>query len=73
MGMLGVLGHTVIMSNDDNGWYYDISSKTVSQGKESGALDRMGPYPDRQTAERAISIAEERNKAADKADDDWNN
>lgn len=63
---------TVLMSTDD-GWYYDVRTKTVSQGKESGALDRMGPYPDRESAERAIQIAAERNKAADKADDDWNN
>ncbi|MET0198311.1 hypothetical protein CH289_20520 [Rhodococcus sp. RS1C4] len=61
------------MSTEDDAWYYDVRTKTVSQGKESGALDRMGPYPDRATAERAIQIAAERNKAADKADDDWNN
>lgn len=67
------IGHTGFMSTDDEAWYYDVRTKTVSQGKESGALDRMGPYPDRQTAERAIHIAAERNKAADKADDDWNN
>lgn len=63
---------TVLMSTDGD-WYYDVRTKTVSQGKESGALDRMGPYPDRESAERAIAIAAERNKAADKADDDWNN
>ncbi|NIL77982.1 hypothetical protein RhoFasB10_04141 [Rhodococcus sp. B10] len=65
--------HTGSMSTDDEAWYYDVRTKTVSQGKEAGAFDRMGPYPDRQTAERAIEIAAERNKAADKADDDWNN
>lgn len=67
------VGQTGRMSNNDEAWYYDVRTKTVAQGKESGALDRMGPYPDRETAERAIQIAEQRNKAADKADDDWNN
>jgi hypothetical protein len=68
-----LFGQTVTMSKDDEAWYYDVRTKTVAQGKESGALDRMGPYPDRESAERAIAIAAERNKAADKADDDWNN
>ncbi|WP_068165860.1 hypothetical protein [Rhodococcus phenolicus] len=60
------------MSSDD-GWYYDVSTGTVGQGKDPSALNRMGPYPDRATAERALEIAAERNKAADEADDEWNN
>ncbi|MDV2475185.1 hypothetical protein ACFWDA_12450 [Rhodococcus zopfii] len=56
----------------DDGWYYDVSTGEVSQGKDPSALNRMGPYPDRATAERALEIAAERNKAADDADDEWN-
>ena len=65
------LGHTETMSDD--GWYYDVRTGKVSQGKDPHALNRMGPYPDRETAQRALQIAAERNKAADAADDDWRN
>ncbi|WP_372448861.1 MULTISPECIES: hypothetical protein [Saccharopolyspora] len=35
------------------------------------AADRLGPYPDQQTAARALEIAEERTEAADEADRRW--
>ena len=57
----------------DDGWYYDVRTGKVSQGKDPHALNRMGPYPDKETAQRALDIAAERNKAADAADDDWKN
>ena len=57
------------MSGD---WYFSVSDRSVSQGKAERGLDRMGPYPDRETAERALEIAAERGKAADQADEDWN-
>lgn len=60
------------MSEDDKSWYYDMKTKQVVQGKESNYTDRMGPYPDRATAEQALAIAAARNKAADSADDEWN-
>ncbi len=63
-------GHTGLMSDDEQ-WYFRISDKAVVQGKDAGALDRMGPYPDRETAERALEIAAERNKSADDADREW--
>lgn len=59
------------MSQDEQ-WYYRISDKTVAQGKDASAMDRMGPYPDRATAEQALLIAAERTKAADEADEEWN-
>ena len=55
--------------NEDEQWFYDVRNKTVARGKDVGALDRMGPYPDRATAERALDIAAARNKAADDEDD----
>ena len=54
-------------------WYYDVSTGEVSKGKVPNALNRMGPYPDRETALRALEIAAERNKAADEAEDEWKN
>ncbi len=35
------------------------------------AIDRMGPYPDRATAERALEIAKQRTEAWDKSERDW--
>ncbi|WP_066907230.1 hypothetical protein [Millisia brevis] len=58
-------------SSDDQ-WYYSISDGTVAQGKQASWSDRMGPYPDKASAERALEIVAERNKAADDADREWN-
>lgn len=60
------------MSDDDNQWYYCPSDDSVRQGKEAPALERMGPYPDRAAAERALQTVKERNAAADAADREWN-
>ncbi|GGG25087.1 hypothetical protein GCM10007304_43660 [Rhodococcoides trifolii] len=57
--------------SDTGEWYYDVETKQVSQGKTTGYSNRMGPYPDRDSAEHALETAAARNKAADK-DDDWN-
>lgn len=67
-----VAGHTEGMSDDDKQWYFSISDGSVSQGKSPNVFDRMGPYPDRESAERALQTAAERNKAADDADAEWN-
>ncbi|WP_072688446.1 hypothetical protein [Rhodococcus marinonascens] len=61
------------MKDEDHLWYYDIENGTVTQGKAASSLSRMGPYPDRDSAEAALQIAAERNKAADRADKEWNN
>lgn len=60
--------HTVDMA-DDNQWYYCIKHHQAEQGKTCWYGDRMGPYPDQATAERALEIAKARNKAADAEDD----
>ncbi|MER5391273.1 hypothetical protein [Saccharopolyspora sp. NPDC002686] len=35
------------------------------------AAERLGPYPDQETAARALEIAHERTKAADEAEARW--
>ncbi|CAM3240277.1 hypothetical protein RHDE110596_23340 [Prescottella defluvii] len=60
------------MSDDDQQWYFSPSDGSVTQGKATNVFDRMGPYPDRESAERALEIAAERTKRADDADDEWN-
>ena len=68
----GCMGHTGSHDRRRQLLVLRISTKQVVQGKETNALDRMGPYPDKATAEQALKIAAARNKAAD-SDDDWNN
>ncbi|MDT2009230.1 MULTISPECIES: hypothetical protein [Rhodococcus] len=61
------------MTDEDHLWYYNVEDGTVTQGKAASSMSRMGPYPDRDSAEKALQIAAERNKAADRADEEWNN
>lgn len=55
----------------DDGWYYCTKHHTVEPGAGCRAIDRLGPYPDKETAARALEIVQERNKAADEADRRW--
>lgn len=54
---------------EDNQWYYCISHQKAEQGKTCWVGDRIGPYPDKATAERALDIVRERNRRADQEDD----
>jgi hypothetical protein len=58
------------MSEDE--WYYRLTDGKVVRAEEARAADRLGPYPDRETAARALEIARERTEAADRADREWN-
>ncbi len=55
----------------DEQWFYCLVHKTVEPGAGCRAADRLGPYPDKETAARALEIARERTEAQDKADRDW--
>ncbi|MFF2086178.1 FUSC family protein [Nocardia sp. NPDC058176] len=61
--------HTGDMADDNAQWYYCLKHHTAEQGKTCWYGDRMGPYPDKATAEQALEIARARNKAADDEDD----
>ena len=55
-------------------FYFNPSTREVTQGKEGAWDDRMGPYDTREEAERALETAAERNQRAeaeDEADDNW--
>ncbi|MET0233407.1 MAG: hypothetical protein ABW224_02085 [Kibdelosporangium sp.] len=58
--------------NADPGWFYCTKHNRVEHGQTCRAVDLLGPYPDKATAERALEIARERTKAADAADRSWN-
>lgn len=60
--------HTGGMADDDQ-WYYCLKHHTAEHGKTCWFGDRLGPYPDQATAERALEIVRARNKAADEEDD----
>ncbi|MCP2168175.1 hypothetical protein [Goodfellowiella coeruleoviolacea] len=57
---------------EPDAWYYCLKHHKPERGAECRALDRMGPYPDEQTAARALDIAKERTKSADDQDRSWN-
>ncbi|PXY32521.1 hypothetical protein [Prauserella muralis] len=57
--------------NPDPGWWFNTRTGEVEHGEVSRAIDRMGPYPDEETARRALEIARERTRQADKADAEW--
>ncbi|WP_280234819.1 hypothetical protein [Nocardia cyriacigeorgica] len=52
-------------------WYYCLKHKRAEQGKRCWFADRLGPFPDRATAERALEIVRERNAAEDARDQKW--
>lgn len=55
--------------DSDDQWYYCLKHHRAEQGKQHWVGERMGPYPDKATAERALEIAKARNEAVDKGDD----
>ena len=55
----------------DAQFYYCLKHGTVEGPQGCRAADRLGPYPDRETAARALEIARERTESADRADREW--
>lgn len=56
---------------NDEQWFYCLKHGTVEPAEGCRAADRLGPYPDRETAARALEIARERTEAVDRADAEW--
>ncbi|WP_227998333.1 hypothetical protein [Nocardia australiensis] len=52
-------------------WYYCLKHKRAEQGLQCWFRDRMGPYPDRAMAERALEIVRARNDREDSRDRNW--
>ena len=55
----------------DEQWFYCLKHNTVEGADGCRAADRLGPYPDRETASRALEIARERTESAERADREW--
>ena len=55
----------------DGDWWFDLNTKQAVQDDKAGkAGDRLGPYPSREAAERALETVHQRNESADRWDDD---
>lgn len=54
----------------DEEWYYCLKHETVEPRDGCRAVRRLGPYPTREEAERAIETVAERNEEWDRRDDD---
>ncbi|MCE7081291.1 hypothetical protein [Streptomyces sp. ST2-7A] len=52
-------------------WYYCLRHESVEEGPDCPARDRLGPYPDRAGAERALRTARDRNEEW-RTDPRWN-
>lgn len=61
----------MVDNNPDPGWYFCTRHNTVEHGNVCRAGDRLGPYPDKETASQALEIARQRTQAWDKAEKDW--
>ncbi|WP_375430468.1 SPOR domain-containing protein [uncultured Friedmanniella sp.] len=56
----------------ENQWWYDLTTKSAVQDSRAGkSADRLGPYPSREDAERALEKVAERNDTFDH-DPRWN-
>jgi hypothetical protein len=64
-------GATLPVMSDEQ-WFYCLKHHTVEGPDGCRAADRLGPYPDKETASRALEIARERTEAADRSDAEWN-
>lgn len=53
----------------ENEFYYCLTHHRVEGYDGCRAADRLGPYPDKETAEHALEIARERTRQADKYDE----
>ena len=50
------------------GWYYCLKHHTVERGQVCPAKDRLGPYPTKEDAERALETVRKRNEEWDAQD-----
>ena len=51
-----------------DGYYFNLETGEVEQGKQSSWSSRLGPYPTREAAEQALATARQRTAAWDEED-----
>lgn len=52
-------------------FYYNLSTGSVEEGRQSSGAELMGPYATRREAEQALQTAAARNEKWEEADEDW--
>ncbi len=52
-------------------WYYCLRHHTVEREGECKATDRLGPYPDPESAARALASVREREERLEREDRAW--
>jgi hypothetical protein len=52
--------------DEDNSWWFCLKHRAVEHGGGCPDKDRLGPYPTREAAERALETVRERNEQWDK-------
>ena len=72
MGVRTACGGATLSVMSDEQWFFCLKHHTVEGPDGCRAADRLGPYPDKETASRALEIARERTEAADRSDEEWN-
>jgi len=59
------------MSDTNDDFWFNVRTRTVEQGRQSSWEHRLGPYPTREAAERALEDAHQRTEAWDDEDEEW--
>lgn len=59
-------------SEDAPRFWFNPTTGEVEEGRVSPWTDRMGPYPTREAAQRALDTAGSRTEAWDEEDRRWN-
>ena len=62
------------MADEDQQWWYNSRTKQVERGKQSNAIDRVGPFATEEEARHAPEKLQEnaqRWAAEEAADNDW--
>jgi hypothetical protein len=52
--------------SDDQSWWFCLKHQAVEHGAGCPNKDRLGPYPTREAAERALETVKERNAEWDR-------
>ncbi|MGO1977962.1 SPOR domain-containing protein [Brachybacterium tyrofermentans] len=56
---------------DGTEFFYNLSTGSVEQGRQSPVTDLMGPYASRAEAQQALKTAASRNEKWEQDDDAW--
>jgi hypothetical protein len=56
---------------NEPGYFYNLTTHQVEQGRQSPGGELMGPYATREEAEAALATAQQRNESWEREDQAW--